>query len=277
MENNEVTVKYAEPYRANRKILLSDRKRDLPIQLFVAISAIATMAALMQLNLDWAKMAARFPKLGKVFADMSHLSIDKFSLTMSAMAETVTVSLLALIYGLVLGLILGAFAARNVTPWKGVSAVLKSVFAFVRAVPTAVWVLLTLASMGFGMPSGVVGLGFHCVAFFGKVFAQLFEEVPDDAIEAVHATGAGRVQVFFCAILPASLSGIVAWTALRFETNYVEAAILGMVGAGGIGYTIVAAMSSYQLGRAGLAVIVVFTFALFIELATTQIKRKLKV
>jgi phosphonate transport system permease protein len=85
------------------------------------------------------------------------------------------------------------------------------------------------------------------------------------------------MQVFFGAILPSSLSGVIAWTALRFETNYVEAAILGMVGAGGVGYTILAAMNSYKLGRAGLAVLVVFVFALGIELLTTFIKRKVKI
>jgi phosphonate transport system permease protein len=184
--------------------------------------------------------------------------------------------LLALIYGMVLGLVLGALAAQNITPWKPLSILLKSVFAFIRAVPTPVWVLLVLASMGFGMASGIMGLGFHVSAFFGKVFAQIFEEVPGDTIEAIRSTGANRVQIFFTAVLPSSFSGIIAWTALRFETNYVEAAILGMVGAGGIGYTIMAAMNSYKLGRAGLAVLMAFIVALGIELLSTYIKRKVK-
>jgi phosphonate transport system permease protein len=131
--------------------------------------------------------------------------------------------------------------------------------------------------MGFGMASGIMGLLFHVVGFFGRVFAQIFEEVPSQTIEAVRAGGASRVQVFFGAILPSSLSSIIAWTALRFETNYVEAAILGMVGAGGIGYTILAAMNGYKLGRAGLAVLIVFVFALAVELLTTYVKRKVKI
>jgi phosphonate transport system permease protein len=109
------------------------------------------------------------------------------------------------------------------------------------------------------------------------VFAQLFEEVPDEVIEALRATGANRIQVFFGAVFPSSFSGIVAWTSLRFETNYQEATILGMVGAGGIGYTIMAAMNSYRFGRAGLAVVIVFTFAIGIELLTTFIKRRVKI
>jgi len=259
------------------KIPVADIKRDLPAYLFLVSFAVLSFFSLWALQLDWAKAASRLPKLGKVFYDMAHFSTERFSLTMLTLTETITVSTLALVYGLLIGLALGALAARNITPWQPLSTALKCFFSFIRAVPTPVWVLLVLASMGFGMASGIVGLGFHVVGFFGKVFAQIFEEVPDETVEALKSTGAGRIQVFFGAILPSSLSGVIAWTALRFETNYVEAAILGMVGAGGVGYTILAAMNSYKLGRAGLAVLVVFVFALGIELLTTYIKRKVKI
>ncbi|MDR1205288.1 MAG: ABC transporter permease subunit [Peptococcaceae bacterium] len=261
----------------NGKIPVGDAGRDLPLHLFLSLSVVLTTASTLLLDLDWGRILDRIPRLGSVFRDMLRFSPERFSLTLLTLAETVTVSILALIYGMMIGLVLGALAADNLTPWKPLSLALKSVFAFIRAVPTPVWVLLVLASMGFGMASGVVGLGFHAAAFFGKVFAQLFEEVPEETVEAVSSAGASRIQIFFNAVLPASLSGILAWTALRFETNYVEAAILGMVGAGGVGYTILAAMSSYKFGRAGLAVLVVFVFALAIELLTTYIKRKVKI
>ncbi|MDR2079130.1 MAG: ABC transporter permease subunit [Treponema sp.] len=260
-----------------RKIPVADTKRDMPVYCFLNLLAVLTIVSLRMLHLDWGKIIVRLPRLGRVFFDMAHFSTERFNLTLLTLTETIAVALLALIYGLVLGLALGALAARNITPWKPLSVLLKSVFAFVRAVPTPVWVLLVLASMGFGMASGVMGLGFHVTAFFGKVFAQIFEEVPGDTIEAIRATGANRVQIFFTAVLPSSLPGIIAWTALRFETNYVEAAILGMVGAGGIGYTIMAAMNSYKLGRAGLAVLMAFMVALGIELLSTYIKRRVKI
>ena len=260
-----------------RKIPVGDFRRDLPVYLFLGIFAVLAVLSLAVLQLDWVKVANRLPKLGQVFYEMAHFSTERFHLTMLTLTETITVSLLALIYGMLIGLVLGALAAKNICPFQPLSVALKCFFAFIRAVPTPVWVLLVLASMGFGMASGIMGLGFHVAGFFGKVFAQIFEEVPDETVEALQAAGAGRIQIFFGAILPSSLSGIIAWTALRFETNYVEAAILGMVGAGGVGYTILAAMNSYKLGRAGLAILVVFVFALGIELLTTFVKRKVKI
>jgi phosphonate transport system permease protein len=259
------------------KIPVANAKRDLPVYLFLISLAALTVMSLALLDADWQKLVQRFPRLGKVFLDMTHFSTERFSLTLITFTETVSVAALALIYSLALGLVLGALAAENISPWRPLSPIIKSFLAFIRAVPTPVWVLLVLASMGFGMASGIMGLCFHATAFFGMVFAQLFEEVPDEAIEAVRAAGANRVQVFFSAVLPSSLSGIIAWTSLRFETNYQEASILGMVGAGGIGYTIMAAMNSYKFGRAGLAVLIVFAFALVIELLSTYLKRRVKV
>jgi phosphonate transport system permease protein len=259
------------------KIPVGNLKRDMPVYVFLISLAVLTVVSLVLLDADWSKLVQRFPRLGEVFLDMAHFSVERFSLTLLSFTETVAVAALALIYSLVLGLALGALAAENISPWKPLSPVIKSFLAFIRAVPTPVWVLLVLASMGFGMAPGIMGLSFHATAFFGMVFAQLFEEVPAEAIEAVRAAGANRVQVFFGAVLPSSLSGIIAWTALRFETNYQEAAILGMVGAGGIGYTIMAAMNSYKLGRGGLAVLIVFVFALAIELLSTHIKRRVRI
>jgi phosphonate transport system permease protein len=276
IEQGLADVRYDEKKRTP-KIQVADVKRDMPVHIFLVSLAALTVLSLGLLDADWHKLVERLPRLGKVFLDMAHFSTERFSLTLLTFTETVAVSVLALIYSLVIGLVLGALAAENISPWKPLSPIIKSFLAFIRAVPTPVWVLLVLASMGFGMASGIVGLGFHATAFFGMVFAQLFEEVPGEAIEAVRAMGANRAQVFFSAVLPSSLSGIIAWTALRFETNYQEAAILGMVGAGGIGYTIMAAMNSYKLGRAGLAVAIVFVFALGIELVSTYIKRRVKI
>ncbi|MDR1217745.1 MAG: ABC transporter permease subunit, partial [Oscillospiraceae bacterium] len=97
-----------------RKLIL--RRHGLPTKIFLAVSALVTVASLALLRLDFAKIAERTPRLGHVFAEMAKLSTEKFSLTAIAMAETVAVSILSLIYGLILGLILGALSARNITP-----------------------------------------------------------------------------------------------------------------------------------------------------------------
>lgn len=266
----------AEPEQGER-IAVKPKGADLPIYTFLVVSAILCVASFWVLDLDWGKIVERIPKLGSVVVDMLHFSLDKFSLTISTLMETITTTILAVFYGLVIGMVVGAFGAKNIAPWKGLASVIQCVLTFVRAVPTTVWALLILACMGFGISAGIAGLLFHTIAFFGKVFAQTFEEVPEETLEALRAAGANRIQIFFGAVLPASLTGLIAWSALRFEITFGEATILGMVGAGGVGYTIMAAVNSYHLGRAGLAVVLVFIFAYIIEAVTTTMKGKLKV
>ncbi len=258
------------------KIAVADWKRDLPLYIFLAAAAMLTIASFALLNLDWAKVASRIPKFADVVSQMLHFSTERFSITLTTLMETITVTILATIYGMAAGLAAGALGARNITPWKPLSVILQSFFALLRSVPTVVWVLLVLACLGFGPAAGIVGLSFHVVAFFGKVFAQAFEEVPEETIEALRATGANRIQVFFGAVLPSSFTALIAWTALRFEINFSEASILGMVGAGGVGYTIMAAMNGYKLGRAGLAVLLIFLFAYMVEALSTAVKQKIK-
>ncbi|MDR1211069.1 MAG: hypothetical protein LBK40_02430, partial [Spirochaetaceae bacterium] len=164
------------------KIPVGNLKRDMPVYVFTVSLAALTALSLGLLDADWGRLFQRFPRLGRVFIDMAGFSAERFSLTLLTLTETITVAVLALIYSLVLGLALGALAAENISPWKALPPLIKSFLAFIRAVPTPVWVLLVLASMGFGMASGIVGLSFHATAFFGMVFAQLFEEVPGEAV-----------------------------------------------------------------------------------------------
>ena len=150
----------------------------------------------------------------------------------------------------------------------------QSFFTFLRAVPTPVWVLLMLVCLGMGPEAGVAGLCVHTTAFFTKSFAQSFESISDETIEALEVTGAGRLSIFFNAVLPAALSQIVAWAGMRLETNFSECAILGMVGAGGVGYVISNSLQGYDYGTAGVAILLVFLVAYFIERIFVRIKKK---
>ncbi|MCL2497840.1 MAG: ABC transporter permease subunit [Symbiobacteriaceae bacterium] len=266
------------PYsQRDAKIAVSIPRYTLPVTLFWGCVFILVIVSFLSLKLDFAKIFSRVGNLGGVVSKLSHLTSDKLDVAIGALMESVTVTILATVYGLMIGLIVGGLAAENITPWKPLAAILQSFFSLLRAVPTMIWALLVLVCLGFSPATGIVGMLFHVVAFFGRAFAQSFEEVPQATIEALLACGANRLQIFFSAIIPASLTSLIAWTALRFEVNFSESSILGMVGAGGIGYTIMASMSSYQMERAGTAILMVFVFAFSLELLLTSVKRKLKV
>lgn len=277
---NAEMVKYASgtatrPARSERtKIPVKCRRRNRFIPAFLAGTAVLSILSLLYLDIDWAKMASRVPDIGLVFWDLFHLDFSNMDLIFSSLVETISIAVLSLLYGLILGILFGMLAARNIFRLPWLSVLTQSFFTFLRAVPTPVWVLLMLVCLGMGPEAGVAGLCVHTTAFFTKSFAQSFESIPDETIEALEVTGASRLSIFVNAVLPAALSQIVAWAGMRLETNFSECAILGMVGAGGVGYVISNSLQGYDYGTAGVAILLVFLVAYGIERFFVRVKKK---
>lgn len=269
----EINLKPAVAKRTARiPVKCKQKNRFIPV--FLGTVAVLTILSLCYLEIDWGKMASRIPDVGEVFWDLAHLDFANMDLVFSSLVETISIAVLSLLYSLILGIIFGMLAAKNVFRIPVLSVVTQSFFTFLRAVPTPVWVLLMLVCLGMGPEAGVAGLCVHTTAFFTKSFAQSFENIPDETIEALEATGANRLSIFTNAILPAALPQIVAWAGMRLETNFSECAILGMVGAGGIGYVISNSLQGYDYGTAGVAILLVFLVAYCIERIFVRIKKK---
>lgn len=258
--------------RARIPVKCAQRNRFIPGFLIGVV--VLSVISLLYLQIDWLKLASRVPDIGEVFWELAHLDFANMDLIWSSLIETISIAVLSLLYSLLLGIVFGMLAARNVFRIPVLSVLTQSFFTFLRAVPTPVWVLLMLVCLGMGPEAGVAGLCVHTTAFFTKSFAQSFESIPDETIEALEVTGAGRLGIFCNAVLPAALSQIVAWSGMRLETNFSECAILGMVGAGGIGYVISNSLQGYDYGTAGVAILLVFLVAYAIERMFVKIKKK---
>ena len=244
----EETAPTLEKLRHPKRIPVKCRQRNRFIPAFLIGVAVLSLVSLLYLDIDWGKMASRIPDIGVVFWDLAHLDFSNMDLIFSSLVETVSITVL--------------------------SVATQALFTFLRAVPTPVWVLLMLVCLGMGPEAGVAGLCVHTTAFFTKSFAQSFESIPEETIEALEVTGASRLSIFCNAILPAAFSQIVAWAGMRLETNFSECAILGMVGAGGIGYVISNSLQGYDYGTAGVAILLVFLIAYAIERLFVSIKKK---
>lgn len=240
------------------RIIIGCRRKNRFIPVFLLSTVFLTVLSLWYLNISWLRIFSRVPEIGIVFWNLSHLSFRNADLIASAMAETVSIAVLSLLYSLLLGLFFGMLAARNVFRIPFLAVFTQSFFTFLRAVPTPVWVLLMLVCLGMGPAAGVAGLCIHTTAFFTKSFSQSFESIPEETIESLEVTGATRLSIFCNAILPAAFSQIIAWVGMRLEINFAECAILGMVGAGGIGFVIANSLQGYDYGTAGSAILLVF-------------------
>lgn len=275
MENTTTLTKEVQVTYSKNKIQVKSKDKNKFIPRFISAIVLLTLVSLCYLDIDWIKLISRIPDVGNVFWKLAHFKFDKMDLIFEALLETISIATLSLIYSLVLGIIFGMLGSRNIIKAKGVAVFVQSIFTFLRAVPTPIWVLLMLVCLGMGSEAGVAGLCVHTTAFFTKSFAQSFEDIPTETLEALEATGTNKLSVFINAVLPASFAQIIAWVGMRLETNFSECAILGMVGAGGVGFIISRNLQNYDYGTAGVAIFLVFVVAYLIERLFVAIKKKL--
>lgn len=165
------------------------------------------------------------------------------------MLETLEMTLLATAIAALLSLPLGVLAARNASPHFLAYRASRDLLSLIRALPELVWALVFVSAVGLGPLAGVMALALVTVGFMGKFFAESIEVVDPGAVEAVSAHGAGWFQVRTFAMLPQALPDFVGTLLYILDHNLRAAAILGLVGAGGIGYDLVMSMRLFQYDR----------------------------
>jgi phosphonate transport system permease protein len=247
-----------------------------PFNLFLLLFAAMSLAMLAAMPLDWIKVLSRAGNLGESMSHLLTIDFSEIDLILPYFCETLSVALLSTVYSAALGLFAAVFMAKNITPHKFLQPLLTAAFTFVRAVPNFVWVLLCLVCLGLGPAPAILGICVHSTSFFARSIAHAFEEVEQGSLDALAATGANRVKVFFSAVLPSAMTSLIACLTINFETNFHGASILGMVGAGGIGHIISSAFGSYKYGRAWMAILVVVCFTYIFEISFNALKQKIR-
>ena len=221
-------------------------------------------------------MLATLRNIKTVFLEPS-LKRETISGILYQLFVTFCLGALSTIFGAVLALFCSLFCAGNISSPK-VAGVIKSVIAVIRAVPTVLWVLIFAVSAGLGSVAAVIGLTFHSFAYLTKVYAESIEEINGGTIEALRASGANFWQIVCQAVIPATISYIVAWTFMRFEINFTNAVAVGAAaGAGGIGFNLYMAGSFYfDLHEMGFLTYVVIIAVVILEAVSTKIKKNVK-
>lgn len=199
-------------------------------------------------------------------------------------ATAVAGTLLAVVFALALGVLAtatlwsrGVLATDEVPEFvfrlRWVSHRLaRALLGFLRAVPDLVWALLFVAALGLGSLAGTLALAVAYTGVLGRVYADVFEHVDPRPLEALHSTGATRLQIFLRGVWPQALPHLVAYSVYSFECCMRAAAVLGFVGAGGIGYEISISMRLFEYGQV-LTLLLVFVVLLTVTDAISRYLR----
>ncbi|MEU4657533.1 phosphonate ABC transporter, permease protein PhnE [Streptomyces sp. NPDC023723] len=178
---------------------------------------------------------------------------------------TIQISLAGTMIGLVPAVVLGVLAAGNVVRAPRVARFFRTVILLIRGIPELILAIVFVVVTGLGPVAGALALGIGSIGLLGKLVADSLEEVEPGPARALLATGARRPQIFFGAILPRAWPAIVAHLLYQLDVNFRSATLLGIVGAGGLGYDLLNAARVLEFGVVTTVVLMVLAVVLLVE------------
>jgi phosphonate transport system permease protein len=263
-----VNARPAEPLSPKQR---ADLLRSIPVPspatavAIIVLLAIAIWAAYgTEVSLN--RLAKGVPIFLAFFAELFPPDPGYWLPMLDPIVVTLQMAVMGVIFSAILAFPLGLMAAQNTAPNPVVYQVTRLFLNIVRAVPSLVWAIMLVAALGFGPFAGSLALGISGVGTLGKLYAEAIEAINPRQVEALRATGSTSLPVFTFAVLPQALPLLVSYTLLDFESYIRSATILGIVGAGGIGFEVQAAFSQFQFHR-------VLTIVIEIILMVTAVDR----
>jgi phosphonate transport system permease protein len=239
------------------------------------------VASFWSLDLQWAKWlsADAFTRMGRFIAELLVPNTEPAFLRklLAATLETLAMSalgtLLAAIAGLALALPAAKTHANDPVRWRGVT---RLVLNALRSIPELVWAALLLISAGLGPLAGTLALALHTSGVLGRLFAESFENQPQGPADALRVRGVGSAKVFWYADLPQALPQLLSYTLYRWENNIRAAAVLGVVGAGGLGQMLAFHMGLFQMPETSAVLIAMMAMVALVDGVSYLSRQRMK-
>ena len=192
----------------------------------------------------------------------------------AAMVETLHIASLGTLLAVVMAIPVGIMAAKNIVQIPLLNWLAKLILVSSRSVNSLVWALLFVAIFGPGPLAGTVCIGFRSVGFVGKLFAEALEETDSGPIEALNAAGAPWASIFFKGYWPQVAPAFWGIFLFRWDINVRESAVIGLVGAGGIGMVLDTALNLFYWDRVSVILFSIFVVVILAELLVTNIRKR---
>lgn len=192
----------------------------------------------------------------------------------AALMETLHIASLGTLLALIMAVPLAVLVASNVTQNSLLNFAARLMLVTSRSVNSLVWALLFVAIFGPGALAGTIAIAFRSIGFVGKLLGEALEGAASGPIEALKAAGASKWSILLYGYWPAVRPAFISILLLRWDINVRESAVLGLVGAGGIGLVLDAALNTFQWPRVAMVIVSIFSVVVIAELLVTRIRKK---
>lgn len=187
---------------------------------------------------------------------------------------TIQIAWIGTLLALVVSLPLSFAAARNIAPGRAVGTSIRFFFNVDRSVDVLIVALVLVAAVGLGELAGTLAIAVHSIGSMGKLFTEAIEAIDRGPVEAIESTGATRAQVVRWGVAPQVLPYIVSYFLYRLELNIRSAVVLGLVGAGGIGFLLADNIKQFQYTNVSMILLVIIVLVMTIDAMSARLRMK---
>ncbi|MBB3331075.1 phosphonate transport system permease protein [Halomonas campaniensis] len=226
------------------------------------------------LPFNWERIGEGLPRAARIFGGGFPPSFQRADLLLTGFKESFQIAILATLLGVLLSIPFAVMAAKNIVP-RPVYLVGRAVIIVSRSFHPVIVAILFVAAVGFGPLAGILTLTVYSIGFVGKLLAEEIEEIDWGQVEAMRATGAGYLATLFYAVFPQILPRQVGLSMYQLDSNLRASAVVGIVGAGGIGGTLMNAFGRYDYDFAFAILLIIIAVILVSEGISGWVRKKI--
>jgi len=258
-------------------VVAAERQRLLHrLGFAVLILSVCALALYITGFFDLQRFVEGAPAIRQLGSEMVPPNFDRWQHWITPLRDTLAMSVAGTALTVVLSLPLALLAAPNTTPHPLLGRFMRALLAAFRSVPEIILGIIFVAAVGFGALPGVLALALHSSGMVGKFYAEAIEHVDPKPLEAALAAGASRLQVILHAVLPQVLPQLADITIYRWEYHFRASAVLGIVGAGGIGFELMAALRLVRYDEVSAILLSVLACVLVVDSIGAALRKRLK-
>ncbi|MFN3659429.1 MAG: phosphonate ABC transporter, permease protein PhnE [Pseudolabrys sp.] len=258
-------------------ILADERRAGLRHAGLVGAIVVVCIAALAITGFfDAQRLLEGLPALGQLASEMVPPDFSRWQSWLRPLLDTLAMSVAGTALAVFISLPLALLAAPNTSPNALVYQTCRVVLSALRSVPEIIMGIIFVAAVGFGALPGVLALALHSVGMVGKFYAEAIEHVDPKPLEAARAAGASPFQVVTHAVLPQVLPQLADITIYRWEYHFRASAVLGIVGAGGIGFELIAALRVIRYDQVSAILITILLCVIVVDGLGAWLRKQLK-
>ena len=267
---NEQRQKAAQAGRWRRLPLI--QSPFLRLTLLMGLVAYLILA-LSSVEVNWARVAEGAGRGLEFLAAFTRPDfISRWDDIWAGLLESLTMTVTSTVIGVALAVPVGLGAARNIAPLP-VYWVCRGIIAVSRTFQEVIIAILFVVMFGFGPFAGMITLAFATIGFMAKLLAEDIEDLDERQVEAVRATGAGWWQTLNHAVQPQVMPRLIGLSMYRLDINFRESAVIGIVGAGGIGATLNTSINRYEYDTSAAVLLIIIAIVLLSEYSSSFVRR----